>query len=209
MDSTVAAGAVTLLPSELIILNNEKLMCSHPAEAALVAAFLANEAAGVIRFSTDVRKSLFGLLTRKSLMIEKGPSDAEWPLDTLEYELARSAQKEPKPVFKIVYEFLGRDSVKPAENALEACQKRLTSRGLLEAREVRHLKIFKKTEFVTSECAQALLATAPLEPVRQLASAMERNNSAEWKLLRKDIEAAFNSRTDSSGPSFSDSSRMD
>jgi uncharacterized protein (DUF2267 family) len=195
------AGEAGMLRSKEELLTSEKKVSTDElAEAALAALLLGSEQAGTLRLEARTKKALFGLISRRTLYVERA-GGAGWPDGTLEAQLAARLGAQPMEVDDLLYALLEQDTTNPADDVLERVKAGLSGRGVLEREEVKKLKIFTTYRYrLAPAMAEAVRAALP-DAVRRLLDESERGRPEEWKLLKKHIGSALARRRETSdGP---------
>lgn len=196
-----AGEAGMLRAREELLTGAGKVSTDQLAEAALAAAVLGMERAGAARLDARTKKALFGLVSRKALFVSPaGPGS--WPEGTVEWHLRRRLTGETE-VGDLLHDWLERDTSHPASDVLARVKRGLSARGLLEAVEVKKLKIFTTYEYRLPESTAATLRGHSPDEVRAVLDEAERSRPEVWQLLKKQVASALARRTeqrDTGGP---------
>lgn len=214
----------SLTPSELVFLNGElfakkvlvgnidllhsngKVSLAQLGQAILTAAFLACEAAGVLRLEVRERKAMLGLRkVRKLCAVPAEPREnlPEHSLEASFYNLAiHLAQKNKNDIYSMVYTWLGQDATAPWNTALELLKAGMAKRGMLDASEQKKLKIFTVTQYSLPERTARLAKGQSVEKVKAMLENCERSRPEIWKMLESNIKKAISARTESSDIDF-------
>ncbi len=215
-----------LTPSELVYLNGEKfaqkaglfnkVKLMHTdlsvdvvqlVQAAVAAAFLANEQAGVLRLELRAKKALFGLTSVQALYAEPCGAPHPWPADTLEaafppYAERFKAEKNTNEIYSILYAWMREDRMSPFDEVVNRIQYGLGSRMLLGMREEKKLKIFTVRSYSLPDSTRALAQSTPLAPLQQLQKQCEQARPLVWKALLEQIKKAISARREQTDTSF-------
>ena len=229
IDASHATGA--LVPSELVWLNaaafagkktfndwaytpmgsESTVSLKDLARQVVAVALLGAEQAGAIRLEMRPKKTWFGLCTVTALYATPIDGGAAWPPDTLEARIVAAARglqahKDKHEVDKVVHDRLTEDVGNPWGAVLGMVGDGMSSRGLLETREVKRLKVFTSAEYVLPDRTAGLAGGSASTPLQQMIEATKQNRPEVWKLLTDKIESGFKSRVEQSDSDSSDSS---
>jgi hypothetical protein len=220
------ANPAYLTPSEHVYLNGEKFApkagifgktrlmhvdfdanVTQLVQSVLAAAFLILEQQGTLRLEIRQKKVLFGLTSTKAMYADAVGPAAAWPAQTIEAALPGltaqlAANKGQNEVYSLIYAWLGQDYSSPYEEVLRRVKDGLAVRGLLEANEVRTLKIFTRTVYVLPEATRRLALTQPIQPVQQLFGACQQTRAEVWESLNNQIKKAVTARQEKSDTDF-------
>lgn len=208
-----------LAPSELVLLNgdqfakkvmlgNVQLLHSDTSVSAtqlgqsiLVAAFLAAEAAGNLRFEVRQGKAMLGLRKVSNLYANPTPQTVLWPEYSLEARLPGLAEQlkadqENNLVSSLIYTWLQEDSGSPWQSAIDLVKSGLADRGLLNRSEEKKLKLITVTNYTLPESTASLAANYSIGPVKEMLNRCEHNRREIWDLLVKQIKKAISDRTE-------------
>lgn len=213
-----ALAAYPLAPSEIILLNGEAfapppgltdpLALLHTAgavsaaalaRAMLAAAFLAAEQAGALRLDVRPKPTPFGPSKVRTLYAEPGEADPAWPAHSLEARLRLPAGASLE-VSVVVPGLLEADAPNPWHHTAEVVKRGLARRGLLETVEVVQFGFVKAQAYRLPEATRALAAQGPVETVRGLLSACERDRPEVWAQLGQQIDAGLRARLKPGAP---------
>lgn len=206
--------ASTLIPSELVYFNAEKLVSSKGvfnktgllhtdmqvnrvelAQHMLAAAFLANEQAGLMRLELRQKKGLFGLGSKTALFADPTGQPPRWEGPCLEADLLAAAGRAANSeVESIVAAWLARDYSDPYDELFSRVKMNLAGRGLLDMQEERKLKIFVSRSFSLPAEARAFIAAQPLGPLTALLQGCQNSRPQVWQELLKQVKKAVDSR---------------
>jgi len=209
-----------LTPSEVVFLNgevfakkatlgnvqllhsDEKVSLNQLGQVILTTAILAGEQAGAFLLEVQERKAMLGL--RKVRKLFAVPANAretlpEYSLEVTLSDLAFRLKPEDKnDICTIFYTWLRRDSFTPWNAALDLIKAGMEKRGMLEAEDVKRLKIFTETIYTIPERTARLIRGQSVEPVKALLDNCSRTRPEVWKLLESGIKKAISDRTESS-----------
>lgn len=195
----VTLGNVQLLHSE------EKVSLSQLGQAILTAAVLACEQAGAFRLEAQERKAMLGLRKVQKLFAVPANAREKLPEDSLEANLSdlaiRLKPEDKNDIYTIFYTWLRRDSSSPWNTALEYFKAGMAKRGVLDAEDIKRLKIFTETRYTLPERTVRLVKGQSVEPVKSLLDNCARTRPEVWKLLESGIKKAISDRTESSDSS--------
>jgi len=192
----VTLGNVQLLHSD------EKVSLNQLGQAILTAAILADEQAGAFRLEVQERKAMLGL--RKVQKLFAVPANAredlpEYSLEATLSDLAVRLKPEDKnDISTIIYTWLRKDTFSAWSTAMDLVKAGMGKRGLLEAQDVKKLKIFTETVYTLPERIVRLIKGQSVEPVKALLENCARTRPEVWKLLDSSIKKAISDRTESS-----------
>jgi hypothetical protein len=191
------AGEVGMLRAREELLTGEgKVSTDQLAETALAAAVLGMERAGDVRLEVRMKKTLFGLISRKALFVSPaGPGS--WPEKSVEWHLRQRLSGETE-AGDLVHAWLEHDTSNPASDVLARVKRGLSARGLLEEVEVKKLKIFTTYEYRLPESTAAAVRGHSPDEVRALLDGAERSRPELWQLLKKQVGSALARRTEQS-----------
>ncbi len=204
----------SLIPSELLYFNAEKFASSKSVfnkinvlhtdvqvnrvelvQHLLAAAFLANEAAGLMRLELRQKKVLFGLGSKPVLFADPTGRPANWDGPCLEADLLEAATRAANSeVASIVSAWLGRDYSDPYDEVLGRLKSDLAERGLLDMQEERKLKIFVTRSFSLPGETRAFLAAQSLAPLTALLQGCQSSRPQVWQELLVQVKKAVDSR---------------
>jgi hypothetical protein len=211
-------NATSFAPSEVVLFNGEKfakktmagnvtllhldqnVSAAQLGQAALAAAFLANEQAGAVRLEVRQTKALFGLITNNTLFVEPVAAPSYWPANSIEsriYPLAEQlrAQNGKNDVANMVYELLGEDSDDPWKEVIELIKAGLAERSLLDRIKEKKLKIFTVWRYTLPDATKALASQQDVDPVQQVLLNCERSQPQLWQALTDANKRAVSRRT--------------
>jgi len=192
----VTLGNVQLLHSD------EKVSLNQLGQAILTVAILADEQAGAFRLEVQERKAMLGL--RKVQKLFAVPANAredlpEYSLEATLSDLAVRLKPEAKnDISTIIYTWLRKDTFSAWSTAMDLVKAGMGKRGLLEAQDVKKLKIFTETVYTLPERIVRLIKGQSVEPVKALLENCARTRPEVWKLLDSGIKKAISDRTESS-----------
>jgi hypothetical protein len=218
----MSAPMPMLTPSELVyfhgerfahktLLSNVKLVASGTpvsaqqlGQAVLAAAFLALDRAGDVSFAEGAEKFLFGLGSHRVLDVIPTARPTAWPTPSLEASLhalaAQGQARRRRPIAKVVYDLLQRDSANPWLTLLEEIvPAQLAARGWLIATEVRKLGLFVQTHYEFPLATAAQLARQSVGEAEALLDAGKRDHPETWRLLTLSIKAGLGQRVEQGG----------
>jgi len=215
-----------LAPSELIVLNGDqfatqskfrigfdagtdanipllrgdaKVSVRQLGDAILAAALFGNQQAGALHFEVRQKKALFGLRKVDSLFFEVGSTSADWPASSIEARIRASAEQLSaagrNEVYNILVDLIPRSS-NPWSAAVALVMAGLGERGLLEATEVKKLKVITTTTWLLPETTLALYSQPAVDAVKQMLADAERGQPDIWRVLVAQIKSAMDFRTD-------------
>lgn len=186
-------GFPCLLRPELAV---EYSMLAH---RMLIAALLANEAAGALRLEMGRRKAWLGLRTVTSLFAHLGSGDPGWPAGSWEERMLRQVQRlAPKgknDVHKVMYGAIGSPSVRPEEEAVEATLPPLRTRGLVEEvttqrTALKFIRVKEKHDALTAAGEQAAREEGA-ESTQMLLERCQRERPEIFQALMREVARAF------------------
>jgi hypothetical protein len=213
-----------LTPSEVVFLNgemfakkvmlgnvdlmhsDEKVSISQLGQAILATAILACEQAGALRLEVRERKAMLGLRKVRELFAVPASPRENLPEHSLEatfFDLAtRLAPQDNNDIYTMLYNWLREDATSPWNTAFELFKTGMAKRGMLDATEVKKLKIFTVTRYTLPERTAKLVKGQPVGPVKALLDNCERTRPEVWKMLESSIKKAITARTESSDNDF-------
>jgi hypothetical protein len=198
-----AAGAID---AKMDLLHKEgKAQAKGLGRSLLLAAFLANEQAGVLRLEVRAKKALFGLRTVQALYADPTGQQVQWPDWSLEARIAQLVQGGSREVSELVYVLLGKDAKSYYNLTPDLTQQGLAARGLLVAETTTHAKIIKTTRLRMPESTGHLAAAQPVEPLRHLLASAETGRPDLWKKLVDAVDSGVKRRAEQdTSSSFND-----
>ncbi|MGB3311580.1 MAG: hypothetical protein WBG32_22370 [Nodosilinea sp.] len=215
--SDFVLSQTTISPSELVYLNGShfattsflgntilldgetKVSLNQIAQAILLVAILANEAAGV--FQLDITSKKFLFLTFENLQVASRKATHPWPEPSLESYIANSELTDIKD---LVYQWLEEVSLSPNQQVIELLKAQMSERKMMNISEEKSLWLFTNKVYKLPDSTALSAAQQPLEPIQKLLSDCKQNRPGIWKHLVSDITKALQDRTKSDGGGGSD-----
>ena len=214
--------SLALTPSELVLLSGEqfakkvlggntKLLHSEASvsvsqlgQAILAAAFLENEKSGATKLDIRQKKALLGLRKVNGLFVIPVNESIVWPENSFENHICKLAEKmgDKNEVSRIVYSWLGHDSSSPWNAVIHEVKEGLSSRGLLDRREEKKLKVFTSVNHELLPDTLGHSKPARIDAVKQLLTNCQRSRKEVWDLLVKQLKKAISDRTEQSDSNF-------
>lgn len=208
-----------LTPSETVLLNGErfagkrlvgnvrllhadrKVAADQLARAVLMAAALANEEDGAIRFETGKLPRWFGLRSRTALFVEPA-GESSWPRYTLEWaiptfleEMRYQEGPDRIPMGALVDSFFVGDRADPWKYVIDLVKDGLAARGLLDRRPERWFRLDTgRIEYELPEATAQLATESTPEDVERLFDATRSARPELWELLEWEIDRAVAAR---------------
>jgi hypothetical protein len=216
MSDPTSASESPFTPSELVVLHGEKfaeeggmltakeealvsrikVSAEKLAHAALAAAVLANEQAGVVRLEARKGSALFGLMKTDKLHVVAADQLPDWPDGSLEYSVAMFAHSGPT-LQDLVQTVIGNKSHNPGQTICSIVKAGLAGRDLMDVAERKMLGLITVPHFVLrDDVRQAAMAESPAR-VQALLRATEQGRPQLWEQMIKEIRAAMVWMTDS------------
>ncbi|HEX8429656.1 MAG TPA: hypothetical protein VF625_00155 [Longimicrobium sp.] len=190
------AGPASLTQGKEELLAGGSVGANSLAESLLAVTLLAMEDAGAIRLVHEARKTLFGLMTKKSVAVEATGAGPAFPAGTLEAELLATIRKGRAEVGDVIYEWMGTDHKWPRAVVLEQVRNGLVGRGLVHRQEKRTLKIIVTHTDTLPDSTRQLLDAHPPAPLLALIDAARARDDL-FPTLEKRIRAGLNLRQES------------
>jgi hypothetical protein len=191
-----------LTPSEIILLGDEAPgHWKNLIRRMLIAAFIANDRVGAIRFQIHDRKSFLGMRSTEDLLVVPSERSIEWPSPSLEAEIIsiakRLSSQRKNIVSTIVYEWMSGDSNEPWDSAVATVREQLMTRRLLEKIEVKHFWIFKTYRIFTPRSTLDIVSQAPVSLISRMISDFERTQRVLSPRLLKEASKGVERRKSS------------
>jgi len=177
--------------------------CETIIEATLATALLANEESGAIRLEVVPTYKFFGLWSVTTLVAARTGNVAKWPAGSLEANIYRVIPRPPAAeLSETIYRWLGEDSCKPWELAVESVKNKMVARGLIQKaveRVQRKFLIFTwvstKTHYLLPERTQAVIERQPMESVERKLQTCQLMRPRLWNRLVNEIGKGVRRRT--------------
>ena len=193
-----------MLDKVTLLDRSTEVSLSQLAQAIVLAALLASEAAGTLKLEARTKKALFGLRTVETLYATPGPAPAQWPSGSFEARIAAAlSSAKPLEVADVLYAVLGEDSSDPRHDIVRQTTVGLASRDLVSMTTEKRFKLFNVSNFALPESTDALAAQQPTAPVEDLLAACKQGRPQVWKLIADHIKSAISRRTESSDHDYS------
>jgi hypothetical protein len=190
------AGPASLTQGKEELLTGGTVAANALAESLLAVTLLAMEEAGAIRLAHEARKTLFGLMTKKSVAAEATGAGPAFPAGTLEAGLLATIRKGRAEVGDVIYAWMETDRKWPRAVVLEHVKEGLVERGLVRRVEKRTLKIIVTHTDTLPDSTRQLLDAHPPAPLLALIEAA-RGRGDLFPTLEKRIRAGLNLRQES------------
>jgi hypothetical protein len=209
-----------LTPSELLLLHAEELihppLAGHPEETAtllphteervsarelaislLATAILANEEACAVHL--EVKDGSGEGRPRVGLYLRPGNIMPDWPdaslEDTVDFLVGWAAHNGHNEVWDLVYHLLDRDDTRPERLVIAAAEEGLGRRGLLQECGDEECP-FTPSRWVLRGRMARFVARESAQPLRGLLERAQEERLEIWRLLREELELAFERRTE-------------
>lgn len=180
--------------------TDQKYDASELGTAALAAALLGAEGPGAVKLEPGKSGRLFGLRKVDAAIVRAGAARPAFPAGTLEHAMVAAVQERERDVEDVVKAVLRTDSPDPYVSALALVEEGLASRGLLEARESRRLKVFRARTYVVPPATAELAKSTTASAAKDAADAAAATRPDLWRLVLDGIHRAAKARTETSGP---------
>jgi hypothetical protein len=190
------AGPASLTQGKEELLTGGTVGANALAESLLAVTLLAMEEAGAIRLAHEARKTLFGLMTKKTVAAEATGAGPTFPAGTLEAGLLATIRKGRAEVGDVIHAWMETDRKWPRAVVLEHVKQGLVERGLVRREEKRTLKIIVTHTDTLPDSTRQLLDAHPPAPLLALIEAA-RGRGDLFPTLEKRIRAGLNLRQES------------
>ena len=178
-----------LTAKEEALVSRRKVSAEKLAHAAVAAALLASERAGVARLDPRQETAMFGLMNTQKLYLAPGAEPSPWPEGTLEAQLAEWAASGLE-LASVLETIIGGKSHNPSQRIVGIIKAGMAGRDLMDVAEHRMFGLISTAQFVLREEVRAAALRVSPQPVLDLLRETQRGRPQLWELILKQIRAA-------------------